>query len=346
MTREDLLKEQRRLADLHHDAFLVEFLGAEGSGLTAERIGELVDAGLLSDEAIESARGMAVKGTDLHPYEVLHVAGVLMDEATPKQRAEMRGYSLSQWLPLVELKIEDLRTRDRAALEAQGGGRGAVPPAPPIERTAPMAPQPPSWMSPAESAGYERALTRAGEYIRGLGNRLNDDLAQVVAEQWAGEQITQEVDPVRRQQMLDIVRNETARTLASNRDARALAGTLADRSQYYAHNWQRIAVTELQGAHNEGRVQAALSAYGEGAQVARIPESGACRYCEDLFTEGGAPKVFKVADLLGAGVNVGRSRSQWQATLWPMHPNCRCDTITVPPGFIVTKEGALRRAKD
>lgn len=345
MTREELLKEQRRLADLHHDAYLVEFLGAEGSGLSAERIGELVDAGLLSDDAIESARGMTVEGTELHPYEVLHVAGLLMDEADSKQRAEMRGYSLSQWLPLVELKIEDLRTRNRATLEAQGGGRGAVPPAPPIERTAPMAPQPPSWMSTAESAGYERALTRAGEYIRGLGNRLNEDLEQVIAEEWAGEQIHREVDPSQRQHMLDIVRNETARTLASDRDARALARTMADRSKYYAHNWQRIAVTELQGAHNEGRVQSAISAYGDGAQVARIPESGACRYCEDLFTEDGAPKVFRVADLLGAGVNVGRSRAQWQATLWPMHPNCRCDTITVPPNFTVTKEGALRPAK-
>lgn len=43
-------------------------------------------------------------------------------------------------------------------------------------------------------------------------------------------------------------------------------------------------------------VQAALSAYGDSAQVARVPESGACRYCEELFTEGGAPKVFSVAE--------------------------------------------------
>lgn len=341
MTREELLKEQRRLAELHHDAFLVEFLGAEGSGLSVERIGELVDAGLLSDDAMEGAMGLGAE--NLHPYAVLHVAGQLMDEASPKQRAEMRQWSLSQWLPLVELRVEDLRNRSREELEAQGGGRGVVPPAPPIERTAPMSPQPPSWMSTAEAGGYERALTRAGEYIRGLGNQLNDDLDKVVAERWAGEDIVEEVDPVRRQQMLDIIRNETARTLASDRDARALARTLADRTKYYAHNWQRIATTELQASHNEGRVQAAVSAYGDSAQVARIPETGACDYCEALFTEGGVPKVFSVVELLGAGTNVGRTRAQWQATLWPMHPNCRCDTITVPPGFTVTKEGALRR---
>ena len=342
MTRDELLAEQRRLAELHHDAFLVEFLGAQRAGLSQERLGELIDAGLLDDESL---KGLKAGGTDLDMYEFLLVAGDIMGTADDATRAQMRTWGIERWAPLVEVRAVDLRNRRRDELEAVGGGRGALPPAPPIERTAPMPIEPPTWMSPAESAGYVRALTRAGEYCRGLGNRLNADLDQVVAEAWAGEVIAQEVDPIQRQQRLDEIRNETARTLATTRDARALAGTLADRSQYYAHNWQRIAVTELQGAHNEGRINAALRAHGDDAQVARIPESDACSRCLDLFTDGAEPIVFKVVDLIGNGVNVGRDRSEWRATVWPMHPNCRCDTITVPPGFIVTREGALRRAE-
>lgn len=339
MTKIELLLEQQRLSLLHHDAFLVEFLGAERSGLSAERIGELLDEGLV-DEA--SMQGLTVGATGLDPYEFSALAGTLMDDADPETRKQMREWDIERWAPMVQVRREDLRslTREEAEARAQNG---ALAPAPPIEYTERPSVTPPAWMSVAEQAGYERAILRGGEFIRGLGNELNADLLQVVAEEWAGEQIVREVDPAKRQDMLAIVREELADSLATKRDARALAGALADRSQHYAHNWKRIAVTELQGAHNEGRVSYALNAYGEDAQVARIPESDACEYCRMHFAPSGVPKVFKVADIIGNGTNVGRKRSQWQPTVWAMHPNCRCDTIAVPQGFIVAEDGTLSR---
>ena len=158
MTRDELLAEQRRLAELHHDAFLVEFLGAQRAGLSQERLGELIDAGLLDDE---SMKGLKAGGTDLDMYEFLLVAGDIMGTADDATRAQMRTWGIERWAPLVEVRAVDLRNRRRDELEAVGGGRGALPPAPPIERTAPMPIEPPTWMSPAESAGYVRALTRA-----------------------------------------------------------------------------------------------------------------------------------------------------------------------------------------
>ena len=56
MTKAELLQEELRLTLLHHDAFLVEFLGAQKSGLSAARIGELFDAGLISEDAMEGMK--------------------------------------------------------------------------------------------------------------------------------------------------------------------------------------------------------------------------------------------------------------------------------------------------
>jgi hypothetical protein len=339
VTKAELLQEELRLTLLHHDAFLVEFLGAQKSGLSAARIGELFDAGLISEDAME---GMKIGTTDLDPFEFIAVAGAKMDEASPQDRKKMREWGVEQWLPHVKVKVEDLRSMTREEAEERKDD-GVLSTVPPLEITASPSIEPPSWMSPAEAAGYERAVLRGGEYIRGLGNILHEDLDKVVGEVWAGEQIAQEADATKRQERLAQVREELATSLATKRDARALAGALADRTEHYAHNWKRIATTELQGAHNEGRISYALRAYGDSAQVARIPETDACDYCREAFAPEGAPKVFRAAELLGNGTNVGRTRAQWQPTAWPMHPNCRCDTIAVPFGFKVAEDGTIVR---
>ena len=338
MTQLELLQEAQRLARLHSDAFLVEFLGAARSGLGDERIDELVREGVLPVEAL-----VGLRVDELDPYEFLAHAGRLMDAATPAQRASMREWTLEQWSPLVQARARDSRsmTREEAEVSLQPRLTETIA-VPQLDATAPPTQVTvPAWMAPAERASYARAVTRAGEYARGLGNELHEDLTRVAAEAWTGEQITREVDPVRRAATLEALREEMGRTLTSTRDARALAGAMGDRVGTYAHNWQRIAETELQAAHNEGRVLAALDADGEGAQVARVPESGACDWCLKHFTEGGAPRVFLARDLIANGVNVGRARADWLPTVFPMHPKCRCDTINVPQGYRVTRTGAL-----
>ena len=331
MTRDELTKEAQRLSALYHDAFLVDLFGVEGAGLNEARLVELNDAGLISlgDEGLE------VGG--LTPFEYLLGMGHVFGD-NPEDHAELREYDVNTFTPRVVAKVDDLRSRPRDAF------------APPVPIDSPEVaqsdlgpPPPPEWMSPAEVGAYQRATMRAGEYARGLGNMLSEELADVVAETWIGEEIVEEVLPEQRAEMLEIIREETGRELATSRDARRLAGTLADRSKYYAHNWQRIANTELQGAHNEGRVIASVQAHGEGAQVARVPNTGACDDCLRLVTEEGRPRVFSVAELQQNGVNVGRSRDEWLATIFPIHPNCRCDLISVPPDFEVLEDGRLHR---
>ena len=333
MTREELAAETRKLVALHHDAFLVELFGEEGSGLDEERLAELREAELVGD---------LLTFADVPPYEFMLLASHVFGN-NPDRLAELREQGIEEFEPLVSVQLRDLRNTERSTVEVPEVATPSAPEEP--EDAPPRSPPPaPDWMSVAERGAYERLSLRAGEYIRGLGNALSEELENVAAEGWQGEEIIEEVNPEQRAEMLAILREEAANESASGRDARRLAGTLADRSKYYAHNWERIAQTELQGAHNEGRVIAASEAYGDEAQVARIPESGACDQCLRLFTEdGGRPRVFAVDKLTANGVNVGRSRADWLPTVFPIHPNCRCDTITVPQGFVVTEDGRLRR---
>ena len=334
MTIDELAKEAKRLTQLYNDAFLVDLFGISGSGLTEERINELREARLIDTET-----GLSVG--EYNPFEFLMGAGHIFSD-NPERIDELRRYGIEQFEPIVSVKINDLRTQPR---EVQGITESAEVPRLP-QGVAPSVPPPPppEWMSTAETGAYQRAVMRAGEYARGLGNALAEELEDVVAERWAGEEIIEEIDPAQRATMLAILRDETANELATGRDARRLAGTVADRTGYYSHNWKRIAQTELQACHNEGRLIYAQETYGDDARIARIPESGACSYCVELFTdETGRPRIFNAEALRDNGVNVGRTRAEWLPTVFPLHPNCQCDTITVPAGFIVLEDGRLRR---
>jgi len=337
MTRDELAQEAARLTSLYHDALLVDILGERGSGLSDERLAELRDDGLLLDP-------MTFGDIDLNPLEYILAAGHVF-ESQPERLAELRELGVDEFTPLLEVELRRVTpSTEDTSVEVE---QPDAPDAPSTEDDTPRTPPtPPEWMSVAERGAYERLALRSGEYIRGLGNALSAELEDVAAEGWEGETIVDEVIPEQREAMLAALREEAANESATGRDARRLAGTLADRTGYYAHNWLRIAQTELQGAHNEGRVIAAVEARGEGALVARVPESGACSACLRVFANAdGSPRVFRVDELAANGVNVGRSRSEWLATVFPVHPNCRCDTISVPDGFEVTPDGRLRRAE-
>lgn len=328
MTRDDLAKETARLVALHHDAFLVDLFGVDGSGLPESRVTELRDAGMIEDEP------------DFDPYVFMLSAGHVFDATPHDEHEALRNMTIEDFEPLIEERVATLEEREPSPVTFGGIEQ------PPIEATQTSDLRdaaPPAWMSPAEGASYQRLVRRAGEYVRGLGNALSEELADVAAEGWQGQEIVEEVIPEQREAMLSILREEASRESATGRDARRLAGTLADRTEYYAHNWLRIAQTELQGGHNEGRAITALDNYGDGAQVARVPESDACDHCLELLTDGEGPIVFDVINLMANGVNVGRARHDWKPTVYPIHPNCRCDTISVPRGFRVLADGRLRK---
>lgn len=379
MRREALASLSADLVRAFHQAFIVEAFGADAGLISPDDLQMLLERGILDPSAMGEIRLEA--GTfQIDPFLFLRAAGRAMFDMSPADLHAARLWGVDDWAPVVAATLPDLMVQGGLQV---GGGAGVG--APPLASISPPLPQlqadirPPSpaqkapqadaggdggagdgggdlpppeeahsprWLAPQERIAHSEALSRAGDFARGLGNAFAADIREATLEGWEGEQIVEEVDPEARERMRRIIREETASSIVGERDARKLARDLADRTGYYSHNWDRIASTELQGAHNAGRVGDALHRFGPGARIARITESGACRHCLRLFTgPDGAPKVFSADELMSNGSNVGLKPDDWKATIWPVHPNCRCDTLPVPEGMAVAPDGRLVKPK-
>lgn len=343
-----VLDAQRRTAasiQAHFDALAVELLGVRGAGLTRARLEELITSGRLDPSALE---GFDVAGgaysDPLNPWLFIRLIGTPYAEADPATRARMRAHTLAQWItelsePL-SVRLEQGAPNEEPRATLYHPERPAPPPTSYTPHPAPL----PAWLSQAERAGLVSAYEHAGRYIRGLGALMADEAGGILAEEWAGERLIDTPNAQRRARALEIISQEIGTATLTKDTAQTAARRIRQRTQDLARNFERIAETELQAAHNEGQIYQALYLEGEAARVARIPESGACKHCLRLFTtRSGALRVFEVEELLSYGTNVGRRAADYQPSAYPIHPSCRCDTIPVRAGQSIDRQGRLRR---
>ena len=318
----------------HHDAFSVELLGEEGSGLPKERIEQLVTQGFLQKNQKD---GMKIGSMDV--VETAQRISHSMNQTPPEERDEKRKLSLSQWKQILD------KARDQGARRSTSEAVSMPSPPPtPVTKVSPSGQvtftREPVDFTQAEKASYRQAVNRSGEFARGLGNRIAEGARPRIIEVWDGAQIELEADPKLRQEMQTVIREKVSQAVVKRQSAKKLASELGNATKDWARDWNRIARTELQATYNEGTVIESIEIFGDEARVARIPESDACEHCLRLFLdEENLPIIFQVADLLSRGTNVGRKRDQWQATMFPIHPWCRCDTQIVPPGLRFDKDG-------
>jgi hypothetical protein len=335
----------RELIQARFEALCVELLGARASGLSAERIAALIEEGHLDPAAIYSADGER-RADPLNPILFIRLAGGPYFDADNATRAQMRDATLREW-------VERLAPIISAREEAPPRKVDATAPLFKIER--PTAPgdlrelplnSVPAWVSQSERAGLVDAYRNAGAYIRGLGVDFADEMSARLFERWGGARLLDTPDPAKRAAALEVIRAEVGAAVLTHDTAAEVAGRIRQRTGDLARNFQRIAETELQAAHNEGQLYHALYTGGEGARIARIPETTACQTCRALFLNPDqTPRLFTPAELIAGGVNVGRRRADYRATVYPPHPRCRCDTITVRHGQTVTRDGRITADK-
>lgn len=211
-------------------------------------------------------------------------------------------------------------------------GGGTLPPVTPTTSTA-IIPAPPPGLPENIREAWIQAKLRAGEYARGLGNHIDQWTHAVTREDWAGEVPVTVPEPEYRRQRLEVIREKVSQAVAEGQGPEKLASELGNAIGEWSRNWRRIARTELQGARNEGGAVYAYRTWGAAARVCRVPHRTACAKCRELFLdEAGAPRVFTVEELVANGVNVGRKQDDWKASVYPVHPNCICDLVVLPPG--------------
>lgn len=166
-----------------------------------------------------------------------------------------------------------------------------------------------------EVLARDHARNRAGEFLRDLGERTADAIEDVLA-----------------------IREKTAAAVEQHQTPRKLASELRAATQDVRRDWDRVAVTELQAAHNAGRAAAIHAQHrGTDPEVYKRPAAGACRWCLRLHIgPDGHPRIFRLSTLEQNGDNVGRRRSDWLPVVGPIHPNCH------PAGTLIeTAEGQI-----
>lgn len=324
----------------HHDAFLLETFGVVGSGLSPERVAQLFASGLADPALVGRVGTVQVGPVYADPFAFREVVGRAIARAPHELHPEMRRWGLERW----QEEIQDAGGLPGWATVGDTPAQAPTAPEAPAEAPArPEAPGIPGGMGPGEVEAYEAARDSAGEYIRGLGNEASEAIENTVAEVWDGETPVSVPMPEKRNERLEQIRALTARAVAERWTPEKLASEIGHAIGEWGRGLERIARTELQAAHNEGRTRDAVQAYGEDAAVCRVPEAGACDVCRRLFLDSdGLPIIFPVRALVANGTNVGLKAAELRATVFPVHPHCRCDTAPVPPGMYMLRDGRLR----
>jgi hypothetical protein len=269
-------------------------------GLPGDAVEGLVRDGYLVASHTGGRRVPGMRhGADPWLFAVL--TGTLLAQAPPQELPAMRRWPLARWRKEVDALL-DQRLRKQLAkgwlrewLDRAKSGVGHL-----VQQ-----PGRPSGLTEVEYENWHATRSRVGEYVKRIGNTARSELQQLV-EQARREGLTPP------QLML----------------------RLSTRMRGYERDWLAVARTELQAAHNEAAAAAAAERDGPTARVARVPEHDACEHCKALYLDAsGRPIIWRLDDLLANGTNFGRKSATWQATLYPLHTNCRCGTVRVPPGY-------------
>ena len=161
--------------------------------------------------------------------------------------------------------------------------------------------------------------TRAYNDITNLGNRMRNAVTNVV------------VNTNRQRAALaqKMIRGKVIKAIELRQSATQLASELANASQDWEVDWQRIASYLMHEAYNTGRAAAIEQEAGPDAEVYFDVYPGACKRCCELYLTdpddiNSEPKIFKLSDVQANGSNIGRKAAQWLPSIEPTHPYCRC----------------------
>lgn len=189
-----------------------------------------------------------------------------------------------------------------------------------------------------ELSDWEKRMARAA---RQRGAQLVVGLGNTVATDFTTTAISSDNDLAQRYRR--IIAEETASAIEARETWKRLRGTLGEKlGEDWTRNLHRIAATEIQGAVNAGIADAIEEQEGHKAQVAVIPNDGACPVCRKMYLTGGKPRIFTLGDLAPYGANFKKPQAQWVATVPPLHPWCACALVYVAEGWTFDETWTLQ----
>lgn len=279
-----------------HLAMAVELFGPDV--LTGEQQQQLIDAGVLTPEAIRAAGRLGIVGA------APEIGALIADNGET-----------------AVLSADEARELAERLHRPAGAGRA---PHPSEGRPA-----------PAESVAQHAAAAaraRGGQQIVGLGNRVATDLTvlAISSDNEEAQARRAAVAGVVAEGLEDGVRTQGIR-----------AGIAAALEGDYARDIDRILVTEMHAAMQQGQRDRWLDRFGDETLCAVVPNPDACPSCLRVYTDGGTPRVVPALSLPPSSVNFRRRAADRVACIPPLHPRCKCALVMVPAGFHVSAEGQV-----
>lgn len=189
-------------------------------------------------------------------------------------------------------------------------------------------------LGPVERRALQAARNSAGQYCRGLGNTVDEELRVVAIE----------ADDAQAAWFREHVEEATAEAIARRATVDHLRSELGHRTEDWARDLERIAATELKNAHLEGVASYLEEEEGDQVLVAKLPNPGACESCREAYTtDGVTPRVFTLQALRANGSNVGRKARERKPVVESHHPHCDCELVQVPAGYTFAGRRLVRR---
>lgn len=160
---------------------------------------------------------------------------------------------------------------------------------------------------------------RAYTDMRGLGNRIASGMSNVIIR--ANKKTIGKIKKS--------IKEKSIEAIEMKQSARELASNLSNVTKDWGRDWLRISYYIMHEAYNTGRGQRILNDYGEDAEVYFDVFKDACHKCKELYLKNpnnlnSEPIVFKLKDILANGNNIGLKADDWNPTVDPIHPFCRC----------------------
>lgn len=184
-----------------------------------------------------------------------------------------------------------------------------------------------------EQRAIHFAQQQAGQFVVGLGNKINQETGQLLID----------ADAALRSKTRRIIRDVTAEGIAKRESIEQIKSKLGHATKDWARNWNRIAVTEKHSAMQRGVADSLADRFGPDVRVAKRPTPDACEHCNRLYLgPDGQPRIFKLSELEANGLNnFGRKTAEWMPVVGPMHPHCQCQLIRIPAGWGFDEDGSL-----
>jgi len=163
--------------------------------------------------------------------------------------------------------------------------------------------------------------------ITGKQNEIFSDLNNIINTSTAS---------TTRKRQEEVIRGEIERGFISKQTYNETSREIARKTGDWSRNFGRVVEFVSHAAFNEGRASAYELDGGDETYMYFNVFPRACKHCIRLYLTNGIgskPIVFKLSTLRSYGNNIGRKVAEWKASLFGVHPFCRCSVSRWQKGF-------------